>query len=240
VSSLLLTCRNKSSAERHYEPAIRLGGWRGEIRRALPGDPEPSLEGVRGLLLTGGDDIHPCRWDPTEPVHPAATPDPERDALELPLVLRAWELGLPILAICRGEQLLNVALGGSLIQDVPSHYGCDPALHNLGASDQPPQLAHGVRVAPGSRLRGLLKADRVQVNSRHHQAVGRLAPPLAAVAWFDGPGASLVEGVEALDPARWVVGVQWHPENLVNLPHPAGTSALGLFRGFAAALEERP
>ena len=239
VSRLLITCRNKSSVERHYAPAIRLGGWTGEIVLVSPGDPVPPLEGFSGVLLTGGDDIHPCRWDPAEPLHPEAEPDPDRDALEVPLARDAWRLGLPILGICRGEQLLNVALGGSLIQDIPSHYGCDPGLHRLGSSDQPPELAHRVVVAPESRTRTLLGAAEVPVNSRHHQAVGRVAPGLRAVAWHldtDRDGQPLVEAVEAADPDRWVVAVQWHPENLVNLEGPAGACALGLFRGFVQAL----
>jgi putative glutamine amidotransferase len=239
VSSLLVTCRNKSSVETHYVPAIRLGGWDGGVLLVGPGDPVPDLGSVCGLLLTGGDDIHPCAWDPDEAVHPEAAPDPDRDALEIPLVIQAWDLGLPILGICRGEQILNVALGGSLIQDVPSFYLCDPGLHRQGSADLPPCLAHGVGVDPASRLRTLVGGTAIEVNSRHHQAVGRLAPGLRAVAWH-GPtshqGHSLIEAVEAREPERWVVGVQWHPENLAALDQPAGKAALGIFRGFQEAL----
>ncbi|BDU78671.1 hypothetical protein METESE_36290 [Mesoterricola sediminis] len=241
VSRLVVTCRNKSSVEAHYLPAIRLGGWQGPIELVAPGDPV-DLAGAAGLLLTGGDDIHPCRWDPAEPLHPTAEPDAARDALELPLARAAWERRLPILGICRGEQLLNVALGGTLIQDIPSHYGCHPGLHRLGSSQEGPRLAHGVEVDPGSRLRALVGPGEVFVNSRHHQAAGRLAPVLRLSAWHaatERDGQPLVEGIEAPDPDRWVVGVQWHPENLVTLDHPAGVSALGLFRGFAQALGGR-
>ncbi len=206
-----------------------------------PGDPVPPLEGFRGLLLTGGDDIHPANWDSGEAVHPAAEPDRERDALEIPLARRAWDLGLPILGICRGEQLLNVALGGSLVQDIPELYDCEAGRHNLGSSRLPPQLAHWVIVDPASRLRTLVGAEAVEVNSRHHQAVRRLAPELRAVAWNGTArdGHPLVEGIEAADASRWVVAVQWHPENLVAMDHPAGRSALGIFRGFHRALQER-
>ena len=240
MSSLLITCRDKSSADRHYVPAVRAGGWEGEILLVSPGDPVPPLDGFRGLLLTGGDDIHPVNWDPGEAVHPEAEPDPERDGLEIPLARRAWDLGLPILGICRGEQLLNVALGGSLVQDIPDHYGCEPGLHRLGSSSLPPELAHWVIVDPASRLRALVGAEAVQVNSRHHQAVGRLAPGLRAVAWHGTArdGQPLVEGIEAADASRWVVAVQWHPENLVAMEHPAALGALGLFRGFNEALQE--
>ena len=242
MSSLLVTCRDKSSVDRHYVPALRLGGWEGPITLLSPGEPVPSLDGVTGILFAGGDDIHPEHWDPAEPVHPTATPDRDRDALELPLACAAWEARLPILGICRGEQLLNVALGGSLIQDIPSQYGCEGERHNLGSSKLPPQLAHAVTLAPDSRLRTLVGADEVEVNSRHHQAVGRLAPPLRAVAWHPGTtleGQPLVEGVEAKDASRWLVAVQWHPENLVRLDHPAAAAALGIFRGFCEVLRER-
>ena len=85
VSSLLVTCQNKSALERNYLPALRLGGWTGEIRLAAPGGPPPSLEGVAGLLMPGGYDIHPRHWDEEEDLHPTAELDELRDLLELPL-----------------------------------------------------------------------------------------------------------------------------------------------------------
>ncbi len=237
MSSLLITCQNKSAVERHYIPAVRLGGWTGEILLATPVAPAPSLDGVAGLLMPGGYDIHPCHWDEDEDLHVTAEPDESRDALEIPLTREAWRLGLPILGICRGEQVLNVALGGSLIQDIPSHLGLEDARHRRGTSEEADE-AHRVAIAAGSRLAGLVGGTEVMVNSRHHQAVLQVAPCLRAVAWFrEGPdGPDLVEGVEAQDPGRWVVGVQWHPENLVRLETGTGRAALGIFRGFAAAL----
>jgi len=234
VSSLLITCQNKSAVERNYLPALRLGGWTGEVWLVTASDPVPALDGVAGLLMPGGDDIHPRRWDAAEALHPAAEPDEPRDELEINLVLEAWRRGLPILGICRGEQLLNVALGGSLIQDLPSQIGLDPGLHNRGTSSEAVE-AHQVAIAAGSRLAALVGGTVATVNSRHHQAVLRVAPCLRAVAWCRGPeGGELVEGVEA--DGRWVVGVQWHPENLVRLDNATGRAALGIFRGFAAAL----
>jgi putative glutamine amidotransferase len=191
--------------------------------------------------MTGGDDIHPRHWDEQEALDPQAEPDEERDALELPAARRAWELALPILGICRGEQLLNVALGGSLFQDLPRQLGLESDLHRRGTS-QVPELAHTVTLAPESRLVRLTGLLEVQVNSRHHQAVLRVAPGLRAVAWHRAPlqeGAGLIEGVEAVAPDRWVVGVQWHPENLVGLEGPAGAAALAIFQGFVRALEAR-
>ena len=246
MSSILITCRNKPAVERHYIPALRRGGWTGAIQVALPGEPlpamdDPSLGGIAGLLLTGGDDIHPRWWDPEEALHPKAEADEERDGLEIPAVRRAWGLGLPILGICRGEQLLNVALGGSLIQDLPSRLKVDPGLHNRGTS-LVPERAHAVAVDPDSRLAALVGKGVVEVNSRHHQAVLRVAPVLKAVAWHREPageGEGLVEAVEARDPARWVIGVQWHPENLVGEAGPMGEAALGIFQGFVAELKAR-
>lgn len=235
MSSILVSCRNKSGAEKHYLPALRAAGWDGPIALVAPGDPPPDLAGVSGLLLTGGNDIHPRHWDASEPVHPKAEVDADRDAVEIPLIRAAWDRNLPLLGICRGEQILNVALGGSMIQDIPAHYGCEPARHQHGTPDTP-DMHHRVQLAPGSRLRALLGEDVFLVNSRHHQAVKRVAPGLVAVGWHldtlhpeTGP---LIEALEAADPARWVFGVQWHPENLIGLKGPAGDAARDLFTAF--------
>ncbi|HEY3399929.1 MAG TPA: gamma-glutamyl-gamma-aminobutyrate hydrolase family protein [Geothrix sp.] len=234
-SNILVSCKNKSGAEKHYIPAIKAAGWTGPILLVTPGDPLPDLAEVSGLLLTGGDDIHPRHWDEAETVHPKAEVDADRDGFEIPLIRTAWERHLPILGICRGEQILNVALGGSMVQDVPDHYGCEPSRHQHGTPDVP-DMHHRVQLAPGSRLRALLGEDVFLVNSRHHQSVKRVAPPLVAVGWHldtahtvTGP---LVEAIEAIDPTRWVFGVQWHPENLVGLKGPAGDAARDLFAAF--------
>ena len=237
VSSILVLCRNKEGASRHYVPALR-AGWSGNLLLAAPGDELPALTTFAGLLLTGGGDIHPRHWDEEEPVHPEAELDEERDAFELPLLRQAWELRLPILGICRGEQLLNAVLGGSLAQDIPDHYRCQSERHRHGSSATP-DLHHGVCLAPASRLGNLLGSFEIRVNSRHHQAVRRVAPSLRAVAWDldtvhpeTGP---LVEGLEAEDPRRWVFGVQWHPENLVGLKDGNGEAARRIFRTFVEA-----
>ena len=237
-SILLVSCKTKSGAEKHYVPALKAAGWTGTIQLVVPGDPLPDLAGVSGLLLTGGLDIHPRHWDVAEAVHPKAELDEGRDAFEIPLIREAWDRNLPILAVCRGEQILNVALGGSMIQDVPDHYGCEPSRHQHGSPDAP-DMHHRVQLAPASRLRALLGEDVFLVNSRHHQAVKRVAPPLVAVGWHldtahpeTGP---LIEAVEATDLTRWVFGVQWHPENLVNLKGPAGDAARDLFTAFVQA-----
>jgi len=238
VSSILVACGNKSGAEKHYLPALRRGGWGGEICLVAPGDVLPPLEMVNGLVLCGGMDIHPRLWDEVEAVHPAAEVDEIRDAFEVPLVRHAWHLGLPILGICRGEQILNAALGGSLIQDIPTHFGCEPERHRHGSSETP-ELHHELRLAPDSMLARLMGCTDLRVNSRHHQAVKRLAPGLRAVGWHQGTAHSetgpLIEAVEAEDASRWAFGVQWHPENLESLEDEHGEAARRIFRGFAAA-----
>jgi putative glutamine amidotransferase len=238
MNRLLMTCRDRDSLLRAYIPAVRLGGWEGGVEILAPGGPPASWDGAAGLLLAGGEDIHPRNWDPGEPLHPAAAVDEERDGLEIPLVRGAWERGLPIFGICRGEQALNVALGGSLIQDIPSACGCGPEAHRHGSSLDP-ELHHSARVDPESRLGGILGLAEVRVNSRHHQAIAAPAPALRPVAWHDGTrhgGGPLLEAAEAADPSRWAIGVQWHPEILVALEGDGGKAARDLFRAFAARL----
>jgi putative glutamine amidotransferase len=236
MSSILVSCKNKSGAEKHYLPALRAAGGVGTVHLVTPDDPIPDLALVSGLLLTGGYDIHPRHWDAAEAVHPTAELDEARDDFEIALIRAAWERNLPLLGICRGHQILNVALGGSMIQDVPDHFKCGPERHQHGVPEVP-DMHHRVQLAPGSRLRAMLGEDVFLVNSRHHQAVKTVAPALRAVGWHldtvhpeTGP---LVEALEAVDASRWVFGVQWHPEGLVSLKGPAGDAARDLFAAFA-------
>ncbi|MFG2937820.1 gamma-glutamyl-gamma-aminobutyrate hydrolase family protein [Streptomyces sp. NPDC048282] len=153
-----------------------------------------------GLILAGGADVHPClyRQDP----HPSAGPfAQERDVWESALLLAALSSGLPVLGICRGMQLLNVVLGGTLTQHLPDSTGTD--LHN----PVPGEFAlHRVRTAPGSRIRRILGAVS-DVPTYHHQAVESVAADLAPVAWADD---GTVEALE--DGTGRVLAVQWHPE----------------------------
>lgn len=175
-----------------------------------------ALHGVRGLVLTGGEDVAPERYGATP--HPRlGAVDPVRDAAELALIAAARARRLPILAICRGIQILNVALGGTLYQDLDSERP-GPVSH-AGETD------HDVRVEPGSLLERTLGVRSATVNSRHHQAIRDLAPGLRAVAWAaDG----VIEGAEPVDASLpWTVAVQWHPEDLTER---------ALFDGFARAV----
>jgi putative glutamine amidotransferase len=182
-----------------------------------------------GILLTGGGDVDPMRFG--EAPHPTvAEVSDARDRLEIEVVERAIDQRRPLLAICRGIQILNVALGGSLYQDIASDTGSTIAHSQTEPRRQP---THAVKVMrEGTRLGETLGAPEIEVNSLHHQAIKRLGRGLREVAWApDG----IIEGVEASDPAPLVLGVQWHPEELV-ADHPA---ARNLFRTLIAAAESR-
>jgi len=168
---------------------------------------DPLLDRFGGVCLSGGPDLDPAAYH--ERRHPQLGPvEPELDAFELELARRADDRGLPILAICRGQQALNVARGGTLHQHLPDRPGTTIDHRQTAPGDKP---THGVEIAGGTRLARLMGRRRTRVNSFHHQAVDRLGVGLRAVAWApDG----VIEAVEA--PARdFLVCVQWHAETLV-------------------------
>jgi gamma-glutamyl-gamma-aminobutyrate hydrolase PuuD len=174
---------------------------------------DDALAGIDGLLLTGGDDIAPARYG--EEPHPALVEaEAGRDEFELALVRTARERRLPIFAICRGIQVLNVAFGGTLVQDIPSQVHGALA-HTLKVPpNEPYTLAHEVWLEKGSLLSNLMgerlsDGDACEVNSRHHQAVKSVASGFKVSATApDG----VIEAIE--DPAaEFCLGVQWHPEN---------------------------
>jgi len=186
-----------------------------------PGRPEDAAEvlgRVDALLLTGGADLDPRYYG--EKPHPQLGPTfEERDAFELALVREALRRDLPLLAICRGHQVLNVAMGGTLVQDIPSQ------LPGAGAHDPDVErweTCHEVEILPGTRLREILGTERVAVNSFHHQSVKGLGGDLVLSARSpDG----VVEGIELpRGTRRFVLGVQWHPESFWD--HPPGFGSL--------------
>ena len=186
----------------------------GEVRIIDPSmSVADALADVGGLLLTGGGDVDPARYGET-PHQTLDDVDPVRDEFELALIAAARARDLPIFAICRGVQVLNVAAGGTLVQDIPSEVP-GAVNHSLVVPPHPPyELAHEVWVEKDSLLAKLLGerlvgSDTCEVNSRHHQAVKTVAPGYRVSATApDG----VIEAIE--DPAaRFCLGVQWHPEN---------------------------
>ncbi|HKA58277.1 MAG TPA: gamma-glutamyl-gamma-aminobutyrate hydrolase family protein [Gemmatimonadales bacterium] len=170
-------------------------------------------ERLDGLFLPGGVDIDPAEYgEPRTSL--CGRVDPARDWAELLLVRWALADKKPVLAVCRGAQLVNVAVGGSLYQDVGTqHPDAIKHDHFPVAGRRRDELAHEVRLTPGSRLQQLLGVDSLAVNSMHHQGIARLAPGLVPVATSpDG----LIEGVETSN-GHFMIGVQWHPEDLVDV-----------------------
>lgn len=188
----------------------------------------PLAEMLAGVLLSGGADLDPGRYGAAP--HPKlGTVEPDRDAFDLAIIGAARARGLPLLAICRGMQAVNVALGGTLWQDLPSER---PGNVRHDGEWPRTQRVHPVVLTPGSAIARAMGAGECSVNSVHHQGVRTLAPGLVATGHApDG----LVEAIEATD-GPWLAGVQWHPEAF-----HADTRApdLGVFRAFVDAAGSR-
>jgi putative glutamine amidotransferase len=207
---------------------IRSSEGAGLIPLAVPPLTDPAAAGeiiraAGGLLLTGGEDVDPSLYGET--LHPSVSgTNPLRDATELALLAAAREQRRPVLAICRGIQLLNVALGGTLVQDLPSQR--PSAIRHDQPNDRDART-HDVAIVPGTRLAAATGATEMAVNSYHHQAVNRLASGLRVTATApDG----VIEGVELEDPDWWLIAVQWHPEDLTT---DARSWDRGIFKAFA-------
>jgi microsomal dipeptidase-like Zn-dependent dipeptidase/gamma-glutamyl-gamma-aminobutyrate hydrolase PuuD len=166
-------------------------------------------DSLDGLIITGGKDVNPL-WYQEEPLQQLGDVDPLRDEYELKLIKLAADRNIPLLGICRGEQLINVAFGGTLYQDIPSQRAGKPLVKHV--QKMPGEyVSHTVSVAPGSQLAAIIGDGKQGVNTFHHQAVKDVAPGFRAVACSAD---SIVEAIEAW-PERPVLGVQWHPEALV-------------------------
>ncbi|WP_321473422.1 gamma-glutamyl-gamma-aminobutyrate hydrolase family protein [uncultured Paludibaculum sp.] len=202
-----LTYRNEPKAV-PYRAALQAVGL--EPVNLTP-DAPASLDGLSGLVLTGGSDIEPWRYGQDDMA--ARNPDPARDEMELRLADEAIELGMPLFAICRGMQLLNVLRGGKLLQHIgDAHTG----------------VMHPVHITAGSRLHAILGAS-YSVNSRHHQAAARLGEGLVVTASSED---GHVEALEMPDAPGFVLGVQWHPEDL----YESDAGHLRLFEVFRDAV----
>ena len=209
-----------------YRASVEAAG--GRLKELTPADPLPaSLEGCDGLMLTGGPDVDPGEYGETSR-HPSIEIDPARDRYELALARQALAHNMPVLAICRGAQVLNVAWGGTLLQDIPS--ALSGALDHQHREPKD-ALVHDVAIEPRTVLWSILSprlGDRhtIAVNSRHHQAVRSLAPGfIVSAAAPDG----VIEAIEKPD-LPFCVGVQWHPENFLTTGEFSA-----LFEGFVAA-----
>jgi putative glutamine amidotransferase len=217
------------AAAKEYVSALAGAGADPLVLRNDVASLDQQIEGCSGILVTGGWDIDPSLYGaPLEPV--TETGDPRRDAFELGVMRAARQRGMPLLAICRGLQVANVAFGGTLIQDIPTHV--DTALAHAVFEDGEMVRGvfseHVVRVESGCLLASIVGTNSFATGSRHHQAVGVLAPDLRAVAATpDG----IIEALEAGFASPFWLAVQWHPESTLDDGGPSSA----IFARFVAA-----
>ena len=211
--TVVLTSSGPKNARRYKEVMERLGT---EIRLLIPEDTgdrptDVLMEGVGGLLLPGGPDVDPVLYG--ESPDPSASLEICRplDDLDLRLLNYALERDMPVLAICRGMQLLNVALGGKLIQDLPGHRAVEQ-------EDGWVSAVHLIYLSPGSKAAAIIgMAGFFRVNSRHHQGLREAQRSLRLMTTAYGVDDGLVEGLESPE-HRWVIGLQCHPERQDEVP----------------------
>ncbi len=189
----------------NYFSAVRRAGGLPVALPHAPDDVAAYLERIDGLLVTGGAfDVDPALFGDNERHETVVTKD-KRTRFELAITRAAVKRDLPVLGICGGQQLLNVALGGTLVQHIPDAIAGALAHEQPNPRDEP---GHTVRIAPGTVLRDIVGAAEMAVNSAHHQAVREVAPGLVVDATAED---GVIEGIE--DPSlRFCIGVQWHPE----------------------------
>jgi putative glutamine amidotransferase len=211
-----------------YVASIEQSGGRARVLEVTE-SPQKVISEVQGVLLTGGGDVDPAFYGQDR--HPSVEDaEPGRDEFEIGLARRALESNVPLLAICRGAQVLNVAAGGTLVQDIPDNVSTERSHAMEHPKDE---VAHPVKVVAGSRLERALgpavdATHTCHVNSRHHQSVGRLGKELSASAVAED---GVVEAIEA-PAADFCIGVQWHPENFWKTGE-----FRGLFESFVKAAE---
>lgn len=213
-----VTFRDRKKVEPYFEALRQVGLEPVGITPHEPG----TLEGLGGLLVTGGKDVDPARYGQAK--HPETDADGERDKLEADLLRKALDADLPVLAICRGAQLFNVVHGGNLIQHLASS----------GVHKAPPEEldVHAVRVAENTRLAAIVGQASLRVNSRHHQAADDVGPGLVVSARSDD---GVIEALERPDKS-FALAVQWHPEDRCRID----ANDRKLFEAFAEAVESIP
>ncbi len=218
---------------RHYRAALQAAGAEVHILSPAEFAPHhPLVDRMQGLVLGGGGDVHPRRYYQPPNGTDMNSVDEARDHMEWALLHRALERDIPVLAICRGFQVLNVVLGGTLTQHRDGHQKTVTS-----------PLLHKIHVVPGTRLwEALGYREQVEVNSHHHQVVleNDCSPRLRATAWTQEMP-PVIEGLES-PLHRWVVGVQWHPERMHEFPPHEQKAQASLFCHFvrAAAQVARP
>jgi putative glutamine amidotransferase len=209
----ILVTASRENAVSEYLEALRGAG--AAPQRIVPGDAaRAALDGAAGVVLSGGIDVDPAAYRAPASEFVTDT-EPERDVFEIDVLRAARERGLPVLCICRGLQIANVAFGGTLIADIPHHLGARPGLpHDVGAPDQHggwrivPE--HVVDIEPDSALARIAGTNQLATNAAHHQAVDGCAGDLRVVArTSDG----IVEALEARFAAPFWLAIQWHPES---------------------------
>lgn len=185
-------------------------------------------ERLDGIVFPGGADVAPGEYG-EQPIDNLNVIEPERDRTELTLARWAFDDNLPVLGICRGQQLLNVALGGTLYQDL-RHQGVTEVEHSDAHGLGRTAMIHNVRLDPDSRLAQLIDETSLDVNSLHHQAVKRAAAPLKVTGKSDD---NVIEAMESPE-RRFLIAVQWHPEEIEEIPW-----VRRLFAGFARAAQTK-
>jgi putative glutamine amidotransferase len=201
----------------YVRAVLHAGGLPVILPAVLPDEDFAELRSrLDGILLSGGADVDPVQFHGLP--HPEVSGiDPDRDRIEVGLARLAVDSDWPLLAICRGIQVLNVALGGSLYTHIPDQLP-GAIKHNYDSSGQRALKAHTVDVAAGSRLADVLGLTHTGVNSFHHQGICDLASGLAPVAWTPDGLVEAVELPEMNSDHRFGIGVQWHPEDMVDDP----------------------
>lgn len=210
----------------YVKAVAKAGGVPVVLPQLEPSDVDAVLDGLGAVVLVGGPDVSPSSYGAV--LDPRTVPaTAERDAYDVALARRCVERDHPLLAVCRGVQVLNVASGGTLLQHVDGHM----------VRERYNETVHEVRLEAGSTVAKVMGAERIEVNSLHHQALDRLGEGVRAVGWSGGAsGTVLVEAIE-IDGAPRVLGVQWHPELLRHRP-----DHLALFEHLVelAGVEARP
>jgi len=223
---IALTLDEDVPEENDYLRALlEAGARRDEIVVLRPGD--PVVGGFDGIVIAGGDDVDPALYGRDVLPGAGVKVDAGRDSIDFSVFEEAWRNSVPALGICRGLQVMNVARGGTLIQHLPLE---SPSDIEHSQPRKPNRRDHPVTLLAGTRLSEIAGSRQIDVNSRHHQAVERPAADFVVNATApDG----VIEGLEARD-GRWVVAVQWHPENLHDDP-----ASKRLFREFVEQARKR-